>query len=73
MRKHNPGVCGRCNKRADTRDSVMVCPACWAMREAAPTLLAACEKALLVHEDIGCSCLGCAALRTAIAEARGKP
>lgn len=39
--------------------------------EAAPDLLAAAEKALAKHEDAACSCDGCAALRGAIAKARG--
>lgn len=39
---------------------------------AAPDLRAAAEKALAVHEDVGCSCRGCAALRAALAKARGE-
>lgn len=39
---------------------------------AAPDLYAAATKALSVHEDIGCSCAGCAALRVALAKARGE-
>lgn len=34
-------------------------------------LLEAATKALAIHEDVACSCVGCAALRSAIKKARG--
>lgn len=40
--------------------------------EAAPVLLAAAHRALVNHEDAGCSCEGCARLRAAILLAEGR-
>lgn len=39
--------------------------------EAAPVLLAAAHRALVNHENAGCSCDGCAQLRAAILRAQG--